>query len=62
MTDRLTLSVDEAARYVGVSDDTIRRGLASGRIPHIKVGRVIKIHREGLENWLRDAAQSFATI
>jgi excisionase family DNA binding protein len=62
VTERLTLSVDEAARLVGCSDDTIRKNLAAGSIPHVRVGRVIKIHREGLERWLRAAAAAGAQI
>jgi excisionase family DNA binding protein len=51
----LTLTAAQAAALIGISDDAIYRALANG-LPHIKVGTrgVIRIHREGLETWLRD--------
>lgn len=54
----LTLSVDEAARMVGCSDDAIYRVVHRGDLPHVKIGKrgIIRVHREGLETWLRDLA------
>lgn len=60
----LTLSVDEAAKLVGCSDDAIYRVIAKGTLPHVKIGKrpIIRIHREGLESWLRDLATSGGTL
>lgn len=55
------LTVSEAARLVGCSDDTIRRGYWSG---HLKVQRLgarlqgVRIPRSELERWLADGART----
>ena len=60
-TPALTLTVDEAARLIGCSDDAVYRSLTLG-LPHVKVGRYIRIHRAGLETWLAEIALTGATI
>jgi excisionase family DNA binding protein len=56
---RLTVAV--AARVVGCSDDTIRRGYWSG---HLRVERLgarlqgVRIPRSELERWLADGART----
>lgn len=48
----LTLSVREAAVALGVSRNKVYDLVAEGRIPHVRLGRLIKIPRHGLEVWL----------
>lgn len=50
------LSVAEAAALLGVNHKTIRREIESGRLPAVRVGRLIRINAETLD---RDLA--FAT-
>jgi excisionase family DNA binding protein len=52
VTDQLSppkLSIAEAARRAGVSDDTIRRRIASGQLRAVRSGRIIRIPVESLE-------------
>lgn len=42
------LTVREAARVVAVSPDTIYRRVASGELPVVHVGRLIRIHPDDL--------------
>jgi excisionase family DNA binding protein len=52
---RLTLYVKEAAMLLGLSRNSAYQGIASGEIPHIKVGKRILIPRSALENMLENA-------
>ena len=46
------LTVAEAASVLRVSVRTLRRRLAAGEIPHIRVGRQVRIPRKGVfEGW-----------
>lgn len=56
MDDRLVLSVAEAARLLGVGKNHLYDMVASGEIPHVRFGRLIKIPRSTLEAWLLDQA------
>jgi excisionase family DNA binding protein len=42
------LTVQEAAAFLRVDRKTIHREIAAGRLPHIRLGRVIRIAREVL--------------
>jgi excisionase family DNA binding protein len=42
------LTVGEAASILRISDRTLRRHLAGGKIPHIRVGRQVRIPRKSL--------------
>jgi len=50
MTDMKWLSVQETAEFLKVHPDTIRRNLHE--IPHVRIGRQIRISREKLIDWL----------
>ena len=49
---RLTLSIAEAAEAVGVSQRTLERALADGRLASVQLGRRRLIRRAALEAWL----------
>ena len=53
----LTLSVDEAATLSGLGRHTVRDAVAAGSLPVIRVGRVIRISRIALEQWLAKVAE-----
>jgi excisionase family DNA binding protein len=53
----LTLSVDEAAALSGLGRHTVRDAVAAGSLPVIRVGRVIRISRIALEQWLANVAE-----
>ncbi len=48
----LTLTVKEAAAALGISRNKLYDLVAENRIPHVRLGRLIKIPRHGLEVWL----------
>lgn len=56
------LTLSEAARFVRVSQKTLRQMARSGRLPCQKVGRAWRFLRSALENWLasRQPMQSVA--
>lgn len=49
--DTILVPVPEAARLMGVSEDTIRALEASGTLPSIRIGRRVLFARAGLEDW-----------
>ena len=44
------LSVDEAAAHLGVSVHTVRRRIADGTFPANRIGRLIRISVDALDN------------
>ena len=46
------LSVEEAAKILGVNEQTVRRWVREGRIKASKVGRLIRIKEEDLNTFL----------
>ena len=47
------LTVDEAARYLRVSKDVLKRLAAQGKIPGRKIDRHWRFLKAGLDDWLR---------
>lgn len=56
MPDALTYSVPEAAKALGLGKNTLYELVASGRIPHIRNGRTIRIPKALLGEWLHNEA------
>lgn len=50
--ERLTYTVDEAAKLLGISRNVAYEGVARGEIPHIRVGRRILIGRKQFHRYL----------
>jgi excisionase family DNA binding protein len=48
-----SVSIQEAARLLGVSDDTIRRMIKSGQLPAFKVRSQWRIRKEEVERIMR---------
>lgn len=48
MTERIMLTVKEAAELMGVSESTMRRSINMGQIPFYRISGVIRIPRENL--------------
>jgi len=51
-TDRLTFTVDETRRKLGLSRGLIYQAIHQGQIPHLRIGRRILIPRAALEKLL----------
>lgn len=54
-TTRELLSVEEVAEYLGVVPMTIYRWCREGRLPCLKIGRVWRVRRGALEDFLKSA-------
>lgn len=46
------LTLPEVATYLSVSAKTVRRLSASGRLPHFRVGRVLRFDLADVSRWL----------
>ncbi len=49
---------ETAAEYLGVALGTLRNWTSAGYVPHSKRGRVVRYHRDRIDEWLRDGACS----
>ena len=48
-TERIWLTIDEAAALLGVSLSELHRMIDAGRLRAYKIGRVVRIRRQDLE-------------
>jgi excisionase family DNA binding protein len=51
------LGTKEASELLGISRSTLYEWIIQKKIPHIKVGRLVKFKREDLEDWLKEKTQ-----
>ncbi len=47
------LTVDETARLLKVTQITVRRFIAEGRLPAVRVGRAVRVRREALDQLIK---------
>ena len=52
----LMISVEEAARLLGISRNLAYELVRQGRLPHVRLGRRILVPRFGLEQWVAKEA------
>ncbi len=52
MTGRVTLRIGEVAERLGVGSSTVQRWVATGRLPHVRVGGVVLIRPDALDAFL----------
>jgi excisionase family DNA binding protein len=50
--DQAVLSITEAAQFMGVSANSMKRAIARGDIPFIRLGVRVLVPRRGLENYI----------
>lgn len=55
--DKLTLSVPEAAKVLGISQTRMYQLARSEGFPSISVGKRILVSAKGLERWVEEQAQ-----
>ena len=61
MTDGTdVLTVDEAAALLKVNRNTLYEGCARNEIPHRRIGKLIRLSREGLMRWLSSCSLQVA--
>lgn len=53
ITSNDLLTRDEAAEVLRVSLTTMSRIIGSGRLPHLRIGRAVRIPREALDAYVR---------
>jgi excisionase family DNA binding protein len=53
MLSRKLLTVKEVSGYTGLAPDTIYTMASQRRIPHVKVGRLVKFDQAMLDAWIK---------
>ncbi|GKS62893.1 hypothetical protein YTPLAS72_01970 [Nitrospira sp.] len=53
LIERRLLTIQEASRYTGLSVHTLYTMVGQRRVPHVKLGRLVKFDREALEKWIK---------
>lgn len=56
-TEKLTLSIPEAAKLIGISDPHMRQLARTEGFPAFNVGKRILISVKGLEAWVEEQAR-----
>lgn len=51
---KIVLRPDEAAKYIGCSDYTIRQMVRERRIPHYRIGVKILFTQNSLDKWIEE--------
>ncbi len=60
MSDRISLSVIEAAEAAGIGATLLREEIAAGRLVARRVGRRVLIAVDDLQRWIQDAPRAMA--
>lgn len=47
------LTINEASHYTGVSVPTLYKWVSQRKIPHIKMGRLVKFDPAKIEEWIK---------
>ncbi|WAC06733.1 MAG: helix-turn-helix domain-containing protein [Thermodesulfobacteriota bacterium] len=47
------LDTTKASQFLGISKNTLYEWIVQKKVPHVKVGRLVKFRREDLEEWLK---------
>ena len=58
----LLLTVEQAAKLLQISRGKTYDLVGEGRLPHIRLGRVIRVPRHGLEQWIERQAGASAGL
>jgi excisionase family DNA binding protein len=56
------LSVEAAAEYLGASPRFVRRLVAERRVPYVKVGRLVRLTAEDLDDYIAAARVETLTV
>lgn len=54
------LSVEEIAKHLGISKETIYRWLEKGKIPSHRIGKLWKFKSSEVDKWVRSGAAGMA--
>jgi excisionase family DNA binding protein len=56
MAEKPWMTVKETAAYLSVSPGTVRNMVSERRIPFVKRGRIVRFHRQRIDEWLSRGA------
>jgi excisionase family DNA binding protein len=59
--DSILLRPEEVREALGLSRTVVYGMIASGELPVVRVGRAVRVPREGLERWVRERTEGAAT-
>jgi excisionase family DNA binding protein len=48
------IGVQEAAEYINLSTHTLYTMVSQQRVPHVKMGRLVKFNVELLDKWIKE--------
>jgi excisionase family DNA binding protein len=51
--DKKLLSVDDLSAKIGVAKNTIYDWVSMGKLPHLKLGKLVKFEADKIERWLQ---------
>jgi excisionase family DNA binding protein len=51
------MDTNEASEFLGISKNTLYEWIVQKKVPHVKVGRLVKFKKDDLEEWLRKRTQ-----
>lgn len=54
--DRIVLTVEEAARQLGIGRSLAWRLVQEGELPSVRLGRLVRVPRGELEAWIHRAS------
>ncbi len=54
--DQLLLTVSETAKLLRISRNLAYELVARGELPAVRLGRVIRVPRDALDNWVKASA------
>jgi excisionase family DNA binding protein len=52
MTDRLIITIREAAELLGLSESTVYRLARENKIPVVRIGASVRVNRRHLVEWI----------
>jgi excisionase family DNA binding protein len=52
--DQRFIGIDELAKYIDISDNTLRYWVWRKKIPHFKMGKLVKFDIIEINNWLKN--------
>jgi excisionase family DNA binding protein len=58
MSDRLLITIREAAELLGLSESTVYRLAREDRIPVVRIGASVRINRRHLETWIESHTEA----
>jgi excisionase family DNA binding protein len=60
------LNIQQVATYLGLSVHTVYKFVSQRKIPHIKIGKLLKFDRQEIDRWIAShavkACRSFANL